>query len=409
MKNLAERLNLIEPSPTLAITAYANQLKSEGKDVVGFGAGEPDFDTPDHIKNAAIDAIKKGHTKYTAVQGIPALRQAVTEKLKRENNLDYTPAQVCVGVGGKQVLYNIFMALLNPGDEVVIPGPYWVSYKDMVMLATGKAVIIETSIDKQFKMNAEQLKAAITPKTKAVIINSPSNPTGAAYSKTELESFAAVLQKYPDIWIITDDIYEKLLYDGLEFFNIAMLDKELVSRTIIVNGLSKAYSMTGWRLGYVASRSQELVDAVTMLQGQSTSNAVSFAQYGGVEALRGDQGCVDTMKKSFKERRDYAYSRLSAMAGLKVFKPQGAFYIFPDFSKAIQFDGFQRAIKNNPEEKSYSKIFSSLLLKEKLVAVVSGSAFGYDNGFRISYATSMEQIVTGLDRMEEFMIDLQKG
>ena len=396
---VARRLDVIEPSPTLAITALANSLKAEGKDVVGFGAGEPDFDTPQFIKDAAIAALQAGQTKYTAVSGIPSLKKAIVDKFQRENALTFKPEQVIVSTGGKQVLYNLFMAIMNPGDEVIIPAPYWVSYKDIVTLAEGKAVLVQAPIEQNFKITPQQLEQAITPKTKVFLINSPSNPTGAAYTETELKALAAVLEKYPDILIVSDDIYEKLMYDGIPFFNLPMVSPALRSRSVIVNGMSKAYAMTGWRLGYAASEQTEIIKAMDTIQGQSTSNANSFAQKGGEAALNGDQSFIEEMKKAFVERRNYVVKQLSAIRGLKVPMPEGAFYVFPDISGLLEAPGFKRLMAEHPEEKDPGKLLSSVLLKEHLVAVVPGSAFGYENGFRISYATSMAQIEKGVSRI----------
>jgi aspartate aminotransferase len=403
---LSNRLNTIEASPTLALTALANRLKSEGKDVVGFGAGEPDFDTPDYIKNAAIEALKAGKTKYTPVSGIDELRGAVADYLKRDYNLDYNSKQVVISTGGKQVLYNIFMSILNKGDEVIIGAPYWVSYKDIVMLSEGVPVIVSAGVEDEYKITPEKLAKAIGPKTRAVIINSPSNPTGVIYSKEELKAFGDILEKHPDVWIITDDIYAKLVYDNKEFFNIAMVSPALKPRVIIADGLSKAFSMTGWRLGYGVSENPELIKALEKIQGQSTSNATSFAQYGAVAALKGDLTFIETMKKSFTERRDYVYDRLSEMEGIRVVKPHGAFYIFPDIKNLVIKDSFKKIMEKYNEKESYSKAFSSALLDQKMVAMVPGIAFGDDYGMRISYAMSMEQIKKGMERMAEFVAAL---
>lgn len=399
---LSNRLNAIEASPTLALTAMANKLKAEGKDVVGFGAGEPDFDTPDYIKDAAITALKEGRTKYTAVSGIEPLRKAVVNYIKRDYNLDYKPENVVISTGGKQVLYNIFMSILNKGDEVIIPAPYWVSYKDIVMLSEGNPVIVETTFESGYKMSAAQLEASISSKTKAVIINSPSNPTGIVYTEEELRAFAAILEKHPDIWIISDDIYAKIIYDGRKFFNLAMLSEKLRDRVIIADGLSKAFSMTGWRLGYGVTTNPGLVKALEKIQGQSTSNATSFAQYGAVAALNGDLMFIDKMNRSFLERRDYLYETLSKMPGIRVQKPAGAFYIFPDISELSRLPKFRQMMEKY-NEKSVSKAFSAALLAEHMVAMVPGIAFGYDMGMRISYAMSMEEIQKGIKRTEEFV------
>lgn len=402
---LAGRLDKIEPSPTLEITALAKKMKADGLDVVGFGGGEPDFDTPDFIKQAAIDALNRGDTKYTPVGGTAQLKEAVTEKLKRDHGLQYSPSQVVVGVGGKHVIYNFFMSILNPGDEVIIPGPYWVSYKDIVALAEGEPIIVDSGIEAGFKLTPAQLEGAITPKTRVVIINSPSNPTGVAYTKQELEAFAEVLRKNPHVWVMTDDMYEKIVYDDVEFHNIPMVAPDLVERTFVVNGLSKAYSMTGWRLGYGASTNSQLIQAITMIQGQSTSNPTSFSQAGGAAALISDQTCIAPMLEQFAKRRDYIVEQLSAIEGIEVVKPQGAFYLFPDFSKIAQTAAFQRLMERQGIT-SPSKALSAALLEEKLVAVVPGIAFGYDMGFRISYASSMENLEKGAARMGEFFASL---
>jgi len=399
---LSNRLNAIEASPTLALTAMANKLKAEGKDVVGFGAGEPDFDTPDYIKDAAIKALKEGKTKYTPVVGIEPLRKAVVDYIKRDYNLEYKPENVVVSTGGKQVLYNVFMSILNPGDEVIIPAPYWVSYKDIVMLSEGSPVIVETTFESGYKMSAAQLEASLNPKTRAVIINSPSNPTGVVYTEDELRAFAAILEKHPDVWVISDDIYAKLVYDGRKFFNLAMLSEKLRDRVILCDGLSKAFSMTGWRLGYAVSTNVGLIKALEKIQGQSTSNATSFAQYGGVAALNGDLKFIETMNAAFAERRDYIYDMLVKMPGIRAFKPAGAFYIFPDISELAKTAKF-KALMEKYNEKSISKAFSAALLAEKMVAMVPGIAFGYDNGMRISYAMSMAEIQKGMQRLDEFV------
>lgn len=397
---LASRLDLIEPSPTLAISARANELKAQGKDIVGFGAGEPDFDTPAHIKAAAIEALNQGFTKYTAVSGIPELKKAVVDKFKRDNQLDFQPNQIIISTGGKQVLYNFFLSVLNDGDEVVCPAPYWVSYKDIVRLAGGEMKLIPTSIDAGFKMTPADIAKHVSQKTKVFVMNSPSNPTGAAYTPDEIRALAAELEKFPNLLIVTDDIYEKLTY-GVSFLNLATASEKLRPRTIVVNGLSKAYSMTGWRLGY-AGGPKEIIAAMDMIQGQSTSNVTSFAQKGAVAALAGDQQCVEDMRVVFEKRRDLAFSLFENLKGVKVFKPQGAFYIFPDIAGLKAAPGWKDLAARTGESDT-GKIFSKGLLDEKLVAVVPGSAFGYEDGFRISYATSEAQIEKGLNRVREFV------
>ena len=402
---LADRLELIEPSPTLAISARAAELKAEGKDIVGFGAGEPDFDTPAHIKAAAIEALQQGFTKYTAVSGIPELKQAIIAKFKRDNKLDFKPNQIIVGTGGKQVLYNFFLSVINDGDEVVCPAPYWVSYKDIVRLAGGSMKLIHTSFESGFKLSVADIEKNVSPKTKVFILNSPSNPTGATYTPDEIHALAAALEKFPELIIVTDDIYEKLAY-GVEVLNIATASEKLRPRTVVINGLSKAYSMTGWRLGY-AGGPAEIIAAMDMIQGQSTSNPTSFSQKGAVAALNAEQQCVEDMRVVFEKRRDLAYSLLSGLKGLRVFKPQGAFYLFPDIAGLTAAPGWQK-LKERTGESDVGKIFSKGLLDEKLVAVVPGSAFGYENGFRISYATSEAQIEKGLSRVRDFVEALWK-
>lgn len=402
---ISERMNLIQPSPTLAITALANKLKSEGKDVVGFGAGEPDFDTPEHIKEAARNALAEGKTKYAPVPGIPELKEAIRDKFKRDNSLEYSTDSIIVGTGGKQILYNLFQAVINEGDEVIFPAPYWVSYKDMVNVAGGRPVIIKTDYADSYKLSAEQLRKAITPDTKVFLMNSPSNPTGVMYSQDEIEEIAAVLEEYSDLLIVTDDIYEHLVYDDNTFTNPAMVSDELKKRTVVVNGLSKAYSMTGWRLGYAASDQVDIIKAMSKLQGQSTSGANTFAQFGAVAALNGDQSCIDEMKKAFIERRDFIVEALRSIQGVNVFSPQGAFYVFPDISDVIATDGFKKLAAGS-DETDPGKILAATLLEKYLVAVVPGIAFGYSEGFRMSYATSMEQIKKGMQRIGEFFESL---
>lgn len=397
---LAARLDLIEPSPTLAITARANELKAEGKDIVGFGAGEPDFDTPEHIKAAAIDALNQGFTKYTAVSGIAELKHAIIAKFARDNQLDFKPNEIIVSTGGKQALYNFFLAVINDGDEVVCPAPYWVSYKDIVRLAGGQMKLIHTTFESGFKVSPAELERSLTPKTRVFILNSPSNPTGATYTPDEIRALAAVLEKFPDLLVVTDDIYEKLAY-GVEILNLATASEKLRPRTVVINGLSKAYSMTGWRLGY-AGGPKEIIAAMDMIQGQSTSNPTSFSQKGAVAALTGDQKCVEDMRVVFEQRRDLAFTLLSGLKGLRVFKPQGAFYLFPDITGLKEAPGWADLAQRTGETDT-GKIFSTGLLNEKLVAVVPGSAFGYENGFRISYATSEAQIEKGLGRVREFV------
>ncbi len=381
MAFIADRLDRIQPSPTIAVTMKARQLKAEGRDVIGLGAGEPDFDTPENIKQAAIKAIQAGDTKYTNVDGTDALKQAICAKFKRENNLDYKPEQITVGTGGKQVIYNALMATLNPGDEVVIPAPYWVSYPDIVLLAEGKPVIVACGQNHQFKLRPEMLEAAITPKTKWLILNSPSNPTGAAYSAEELRALADVLLKHPQVHILTDDMYEHLLYDGFKFATIAEVEPKLYPRTLTMNGVSKAYCMTGWRIGY-AGGPAPLIKAIAKVQSQSTSNPASISQAAAVEALNGPQDFIAKHNVSFKERRDMVVEMLNRAPGLHCHKPEGAFYVYPSCAGAIG--------KTTPQGKKIASDddFVTYLLESEGVAAVQGSAFGLSPHFRISYATS---------------------
>ncbi len=399
---LSKRMQYITPSLTLSITAKINELLAQGKDVIGFGAGEPDFDTPDNIKNAGIKAIKEGFTKYTAVGGIPELKKAIIQKYEKEYKLSYSIKEVTVSCGGKQVLYNLFFAILNPGDEVIIFSPYWVSYIDIVQFAEGKAVVINSSIENEFIPDIEQVKKAINHRTKAIIINSPSNPTGTYFSERILKELAKILLEHPDILIISDDIYEKLLYDDLRFQNILSVEPSLKDRTIIVNGVSKTYSMTGWRIGYGLGP-EKIIKAMETIQGQSTSNPTSISQKAALEALTGDQSYLDNFKKAFSERRDLIYRIIQSIEKVKVFKPAGAFYIFPDFSEIFQLDNF---IKLKHKDESNSIAFSRLLLEQHNVAVVPGIAFGNDNCIRLSYATSEDMIRKGTERIGNFVYSL---
>ena len=400
---VAKRLDVVEPSPTLAITARANALKAEGKDVIGFGAGEPDFDTPEPIKNAAKLAMDKGQTKYTPVSGTVVLKDAILKKFERDNNLLYERKNIIVGVGGKQVLYNFFMATLNPGDEVIIPAPYWVSYADIVRLAEGVPIIVETKLENNFQISPEQLKNAITPKTKVFIFNSPSNPTGAAYSKKDTEALCEVLLKH-EILILSDDIYEKVIYDGLEFCNPAMLSKELKERTFVVNGVSKAYSMTGWRIGYGAGN-PEIIKNMDTMQGQSTSNASSISQAAAEEALKGDQSCITEMVKAFDDRRKKIVAALNSIKGVNCRTPQGAFYVFPYITDVYETDGFKKLLLEKPNA-SKSKLFCDVLLEKYDVAAVPGIAFGDDKAIRLSYALGQANIDKGVARISNMIQDL---
>ena len=408
-KFLSERIQKIRPSPTLEITALAGQLKQEGKDVVGFGAGEPDFDTPDHIKNACKKALDEGWTKYTPASGFLSFRKAIQEKFKRDNQLDFEIDQIVAGTGGKQIIFNLLMSVINEGDEVIFTSPYWVSYFDMVIFAGGVPKVIETNEKTSFKISPDALDKNITPKTKLLIMNSPSNPTGVVYTKEDLTSLVNVLEKHPHVMILSDDIYEKLLYDELTFYNLAMLSPDILNRSVIMNGLSKAFSMTGWRLGYAGSKMTHVIKAMVKLQGQSTSNPTSFSQKGGEAALVGDMSFLNEMKKSFIERRDYLLKIFQEHSNIYVVKPQGAFYIFPMFKGLLDTPGFQKLQKEYSEENSPSKLFSKVLLEKYLVAVVPGIAFGCENAFRISYATSMEQIKKGMERIQEFIYSIECG
>jgi aspartate aminotransferase len=395
---LADRVNKIQPSPTLAIDAKAKALKAQGVDIVGFGAGEPDFDTPLNIKEAAKKAIDAGFTKYTPVGGTDELKDAIIAKMKNDHGLEYTRDEISVACGAKHSLYNISQALIQEGDEVIIPAPYWVSYPDQVVLAGGTPVFIETDEATGFKITPAQLEKAITGNTKALIINSPCNPTGVSYTVDELKAIGQVCLKH-DFLIISDDIYERLLYDGLKFSQIAQVVPELKSRTIVVNGVSKTYAMTGWRIGY-ACGPKELMGAMTKMQSQSTSNPTSIAQKAAVEALKGPQDAVAAMAVEFEKRRTYIVERLNAMPGVTCFKATGAFYVFPNFS-GIYGKGFNGKIIGNSTE------FAAYLLEEAKVAIVPGVAFGADKYARLSYAVSMENIRKGMDRIEAAIKNLQ--
>ncbi len=390
MSIVSNNLKRIKPSPTIAVTSKAREMRAAGKDVIGLGAGEPDFDTPDNIKDAAIEAIKRGETKYTAVDGTPKLKKAIQGKFTRENNLSYELDQISVGTGGKQVLYNVFMATLNPGDEVIIPAPYWVSYPDMVLLAGGKPKIVKCSEKNEFKITPDELKKAIGKNTKWLIINSPSNPTGSCYTKNEIEELSKILIKNKNVYILSDDIYEHITYDDFKFFTIAQI-KALKDRTLTMNGVSKSYSMTGWRIGYGAGP-KDIIKAVAKIQSQSTTNPSSISQAAAVEALNGTQDFIKTRSDSFKERRDYVVDTLNSINGLSCLKPSGAFYVFPNCKKLL---GKKTKLKTDKE-------FVEKLLEKAEVAVVQGSAFGLDGYFRISYATSMENLKKALDRIKSF-------
>lgn len=390
---VASRLARIKPSPTIAVTTKAAELKAQGRDVIGLGAGEPDFDTPDHIKDAAIAAIKAGKTKYTPVDGTPELKKAISAKFKRENGIDYAPDQVTVGTGGKQVLFNAFMASVNAGDEVIIPAPYWVSYPDMVMMADGTPVFVECPAEKQFKLQPDALEKAITPKTKWVILNSPSNPTGAAYTRAELKALTDVLVKHPHVWVMTDDMYEHLVYDGFEFTTVVQVEPRLYDRTLTTNGVSKSFAMTGWRIGYAAGP-KELIKAMANVQSHSTSNPSSISQAAALAALNGDMGFLAERNAIFKQRRDMVVEMLNQAEGITCHKPEGAFYVYPSCAGLIG--------KVTPQGKTIASDddFVSYLLEEEGVAAVQGSAFGLSPHFRISYATSTEALKEACARIQ---------
>jgi aspartate aminotransferase len=399
MEFLSATLARVKPSPTIAVTTKAAELKAAGRDVIGLGAGEPDFDTPQNIKDAAVVAIALGKTKYTAVDGIPELKQAICDKFKRDNDLTYTPSQVSVGTGGKQILYNALMATLNEGDEVVIPAPYWVSYPDMVLLAGGTPVIAEASIQTGFKLTADQLEAAITDKTKWLIFNSPSNPTGAGYTRDELKELTDVLLRHPHVWIMTDDMYEHLVYDDFEFCTPAQVEPKLYDRTLTVNGVSKAYAMTGWRIGYAAGP-EKLIGAMRKVQSQSTSNPCSVSQWAAVEALNGTQDFIAPNNALFARRRDLVVEMLNAAEGISCPVPDGAFYVYPSIAGCI---GKTSAAGTKIET---DEDFATALLEETGVAVVFGAAFGLSPNFRVSYATSDEALKEACGRIQSFCAEL---
>ena len=394
MSIISDSLKRIKPSPTIAVSQKARELRAAGKDVIGLGAGEPDFDTPKNIKNAAIKAIKRGDTKYTAVDGTPALKNAIIKKFKKENNLKYSSEEITVGTGGKQVLYNAFMATLNKGDEVIIPAPFWVSYPDMVMLAGGKPKIIKCSESDNFKLTPKKLKKAISKKTKWLILNSPSNPTGASYTRSEIVKLSKVLAKYKKIYILSDDIYEHISYDKSKYFTIAQISN-LKNRTLTMNGVSKSYAMTGWRIGY-AGGPKEIITAIRKIQSQSTSNPSSVSQAAAVEALNGTQKFIKVRSKEFKKRRDFVVNSLNKIKGINCLNPNGAFYVFPSCKKLL---GKKTKLKTDSE-------FVKKLLEKSNVAVVQGSAFGLPGYFRISYATSMQKLKVAMERIKSFCNNL---
>jgi aspartate aminotransferase len=399
MSFIADALLRVKPSATIAVTQKARDLKSAGRDIISLSVGEPDFDTPDNIKEAAIAAIRRGETKYTPVAGIPPLREAIAAKFKRENGLAYKPPQTIVGTGGKHILFNAFLATVNPGDEVIIPAPYWVSYPDMVLIAGGRPVPVETKIEHGFKLQPEALERAITPKTKWLLLNSPSNPSGAAYSRSELKALTEVLLRHEQVWILTDDIYEHLVYGDFAFATPAEVEPGLIERTLTMNGVSKSYAMTGWRIGYAAGP-LKLIKAMEMLQGQQTSGACSIAQWASVEALNGPQDFIAERRKIFEERRDLVVSMLNQAKFLRCPQPEGAFYVYPSCAEAIG--------KRAPDGKliASDEDFVSALLDSEGVAVVQGSAFGLGPNFRISYATSTPVLEDACAKIQRFCASL---
>ncbi len=397
---ISDSLNRIQPSATIAITTKAQVMQAEGKNVIGLAAGEPDFDTPQNIKDAAIAAIQAGKTKYTAVDGIPDLKKAIVAKFKRENNLDYKPSQISVGTGGKQVLFNALMATINPGDEVIVPAPYWVSYPDIVLLAGGKPVIVQGDAAKGFKLQASDLEKAITPKTKWLILNSPSNPSGAAYSQTEMKALTDVLVKHSHVWVLTDDMYEHLVYDDFKFCTPVEVEPKLYDRTLTMNGVSKSYCMTGWRIGYAAGP-EVLIKAMAKLQSQSTSNPSSIAQWAALEALNGPQDFIAKHNVVFKERRDLVVSMLNQAKGIKCATPEGAFYVYPSCADTIGKTAPSGKVIASDED------FVSELLAAEGVAAVHGAAFGTSPYFRISYATATTSLEDACTRIQRFCGNLR--
>ena len=394
MSIISDSLKRIKPSPTIAVSQKAKELKAAGKDVIGLGAGEPDFDTPENIKNAAIKAIKDGDTKYTTVDGTNALKEAIVKKFKRENNISYTVDQITVGAGGKHVIYNLMMATLNKGDEVIIPAPYWVSYPDIVLLAGANPVVIECSEEQGFKLSAKELESKINNNTKWLILNSPSNPTGACYSEQEIKNLSQVLKRNPHVNILSDDIYEHITYDGFKFFTIAQIP-EIKNKVVTMNGVSKSYAMTGWRIGYAAG-DKEIIKAIAKIQSQSTTNPSSISQAAAVEALNGKQDFISVRAKAFQERRDFVVNSLNAIEGINCIKPNGAFYVFPSCKGLIgKKDKNGKKITNDTD-------FVESLLENNEVAVVQGSAFGLEGFFRISYATSMDKLQEAMKRIKLF-------
>ena len=399
MSIISDSLKRIKPSPTIAVSQKAKELKAAGKDVIGLGAGEPDFDTPENVKNAAIKAIKNGDTKYTTVDGTNALKEAIVKKFKRENNINYTVDQITVGAGGKHVIYNLMMATLNKGDEVIIPAPYWVSYPDIVLLAGANPVVIECSEEQGFKLSAKDLESKINNNTKWLILNSPSNPTGACYSEQEIKNLSQVLKRNPHVNILSDDIYEHITYDGFKFFTIAQIP-EIKNKVVTMNGVSKSYAMTGWRIGYAAG-DREIIKAIAKIQSQSTTNPSSISQAAAVEALNGKQDFISVRAKAFQERRDFVVNSLNAIEGINCIKPNGAFYVFPSCKGLIG-----KKDKNGKKITSDTDFVESLLENNE-VAVVQGSAFGLEGFFRISYATSMDKLQEAMKRIKLFCESLK--
>ncbi len=400
MAFISDTLSRVKPSATIAVTQKARDLKAKGRDVISLSVGEPDFDTPDNIKEAAIAAIRRGETKYTPVPGIVPLREAIARKFKRENGLDYKASQTIVGTGGKQILFNAFLATCNPGDEVVIPAPFWVSYPDMVLIGGGTPVVVQTTLEQNFKLQAEDLERAITSRTKWVLLNSPSNPSGAAYSRSEMKALTDVILRHPDVWVLTDDIYEHLVYGDFEFCTPAQVEPGLMDRTLTMNGVSKSYAMTGWRIGYAAGPDR-LIKAMDMLQGQQTSGACSIAQWASVEALEGPQDFIPKSRKVFEERRDLVVSMLNQARGLKCPVPEGAFYVYPSCAELIGRATPAGKVIETDED------FVTELLEAEGVAAVHGSAFGTGPNFRISYATSNDLLEKACAKIQSFTASLR--
>jgi aspartate aminotransferase len=400
MAFIADVLSRVKPSATIAVTQKARDLKAKGREIISLSVGEPDFDTPDNIKEAAIAAIKRGETKYPPVLGIPPLREAIAAKFKRENGLDYKPSDTIVATGGKQILYNAFLVTMNKGDEVIIPAPYWVSYPDMVLINGGEPVIVSTTIENGFKLQPEDLERAITPRTKWIVLNSPSNPSGAAYTEGELKALTGVLLRHPHVWVLTDDMYEHLVYGDFKFTTAAQVEPGLKPRTLTMNGVSKAYAMTGWRIGYAAGPA-ELIKAMDMVQGQQTSGACTISQWASVEALTGPQDFIPVRRKAFEERRDLVVSMLNQAKHIKCPKPEGAFYVYPSVAGAMGRKTRSGTVIETDED------FVAELLEQEGVAAVQGSAFGQGPNFRVSYATSLKQLEEACKKIQTFTAELR--